>query len=68
MDKVTLQVVPHCPEGVDPEVYEAAKKAGDIEVYPFTAKENIRNSGGIFEIKPDASDPTSQLFVLASTS
>jgi len=53
MKRIVIIPVDKKPEGVDAKTFAAAKKAGAIECNYQTAIENIRNSGGLYMIKPD---------------
>lgn len=69
MKKLTIIAVDVCPELRNPpkspkarmaaekdlkEAWEKAKKLGAIECNAVTAIENVRNSGGIYMVKPEA--------------
>lgn len=42
------------PQAKDKAAWEAISKAGPVEVSKVTAREAIHNSGGMYEIEPDA--------------
>lgn len=51
-----LQVVDECPSGVTAAVHKEAKKRGNVECPAITAVEAVRNSKGLYQIKPEESE------------
>lgn len=53
MKKLTIKPVAERPDHIPVKVYDAAKKLGPLEVNAVTARENVVQSKGLYEIVPE---------------